>query len=36
MKEVLEIVDLKDMLNKTGKIYGDKPAKYENKKENIR
>ena len=26
MKEVLEIVDLKDMLNKTGKIYGDKPA----------
>lgn len=26
MKEVIEIADLKDMLNKTGEIYGNKPA----------
>ena len=25
-KEVLEILDLKDMLKKTGKIYGDRPG----------
>ena len=26
IKQVMEITDLKDMLNKTGKIYGDKPG----------
>ena len=26
MKEVLEVTDLKDMLNKTGKLYGDRPG----------
>lgn len=26
MKELIEITDLKDMLKKTGKIYGDRPA----------
>ena len=26
MREVLEVTDLKDMLNKTGKLYGDRPG----------
>ena len=26
LKTCIEITDLKDMLNKTGKMYGDKPA----------
>ena len=26
MKEILEVTDLKDMLNKTGKLYGDRPG----------
>ena len=25
-KEVLKVTDLKDMLNKTGELYGDRPG----------
>ena len=33
MKEIIEITDLKDMLKKTGKAFGKRPA-YKIKKEN--